>query len=279
MSWLQNPFAASAAWGRMPQTLRSDSSPGIESRKSAFRTGPLFQLRATVDNSEVEATGKLVRSDRLSRLEGVLLVSRSALSAKRLSQHAGLVDGAEAEQLIELLNRSYDLTHSAFRIESTATGYLMMTRPALVTWLDRIHLRQAEMRLSQPMMETLTIVGYQQPITRARVEAVRGVQSAEMIRQLIERGLVKVGGEEDSLGRPFLYITTRAFLDMFGLGRVRDLPDYETLGRPRQTDDIELVEAVPENEEAEEASPAEATDADEPVSTTESNSSEDQQAA
>lgn len=272
MNWLQNQFTGSAAWGRVQRTLQPNSPPGVESRRFAFRSGPLFELRATVDNSEVQSSGKLVRSERLGRLEAVLLISRSAQSAKRLAQHAGLVDGAEAEQLIEVLNRSYDLTHSAFRIESTATGFLMMTRPALVTWLDRIHLRQAEMRLSQPMMETLTIIGYQQPITRARVEAVRGVQSAEMIRQLIDRGLVKVGGEEDSLGRPFLYITTRSFLDMFGLGRVQDLPDYESLGRPPQVNDIELVEANSDDEETQ--TPAAETD-----STTEPESSADEQAA
>jgi segregation and condensation protein B len=81
------------------------------------------------------------------------------------------------------------------------------------------------------MMDTLTIIAYQQPVTRASVESIRGVQSSEMIRQLIDRGLVQVGGEEDSLGRPFLYITSRQFLDMFGLGRVEHLPDYDTIGR------------------------------------------------
>lgn len=278
MSGLLNPLAGYTAWGPIQRTLSGDSTPGLEFRKCAFRTAPLFELRETVDTSEVQASGRLVRSERLGRLEAVLLISRTASSAKRLAQHAGLVDGAEAEQLIALLNRSYDLTHSAFRIESTATGYLMMTRPALVTWLDRIHLRQAEMRLSQPMMETLTIIGYQQPITRARVEAVRGVQSAEMIRQLIDRGLVKVGGEEDSLGRPFLYITTRSFLDMFGLGRVQDLPDYESLGRPPQADSVELVEAEPDDKidediEATQSLPSESS------ATTEPDSAADEQAA
>ncbi|MEZ6128808.1 MAG: SMC-Scp complex subunit ScpB [Planctomycetaceae bacterium] len=196
-----------------------------------FRSGPLFRLRHKVDTSRLQPNGKLVRSNRLARLEAVLLISRGAISARKLAVQAGLVDGKEAEQLIDLLNASYDITRSAFRIERTATGFLMMTRPALVSWLDRLHQRQQQMRLSAPMMETLTIVAYQQPITRAGVEAIRGVQSAEMIRQLVERGLVKVGGEEDSLGRPFLYITTRAFLDMFGLGRIEDLPDYATIGR------------------------------------------------
>ena len=91
-----------------------------------------------------------------------------------------------------------------------------------------------------------------------------------MIRQLIDRGLVKVGGEEDSLGRPFLFITTRAFLDMFGLGRVQELPDYETLGRPQTADYIELVEVEVEEDSA---------DGDSPVATTEQDSAEDQRAA
>ena len=270
MSQLPNQSSGSAAWGRRQHTVLCDSRTGTEFQKHAFRRGPLYELRATVDNSEVQSTGKLIRSDRLARLEAVLLISRTALSARWLAQLAGLVDAAESEQLIKLLNQSYDQTGSAFRIECTATGFLMMTRPALVTWLDRIHLRQAEMRLSQPMMETLTIIAYQQPITRASVEAVRGVQSAEMIRQLIDRGLVKVGGEEDSLGRPFLFITTWAFLDMFGLGRVQELPDYETLGRPQTADDIELVEVEVEEDSA---------DGDSPVATTEQDSAEDQRAA
>lgn len=202
-----------------------------EFHRNRFRSGPLYTLRDRIDDSKLLASGRLIRSPRLARLEAALLISRGALSGKKLAQLAGLVDGKEAAQLVELLNTSYDYAGSAFRIERTATGYLMMTRPDLVSWLDRLHQRQSQMRLSQPMMETLTIVAYQQPITRASVEAVRGVQSSEMIRQLIDRGLVKVGGEEDSLGRPFLYITTRAFLDMFGLGRIEDLPNYDTLGK------------------------------------------------
>lgn len=208
---------------------------GFQLRKSRLRSAPLYELKTTIDTSRIREDGYLVRSRRLARLEACLLICGSAASASKLATLAGLVDAAEAVQLMELLNRSYDLSGSAFRIEQTATGYLLMTRPALVSWLDRLHQRQAEMKLTPPMMETLTIVAYQQPITRAGVEAIRGVQSSEMIRQLVERHLLKVGGEEDSLGRPFLYITTRQFLDMFGLGRVEDLPDFETIGRKPDT--------------------------------------------
>ena len=82
------------------------------------------------------------------------------------------------------------------------------------------------------MQETLTIIAYQQPVTRADVEAIRGVQSAEMIRHLLDRELIRVAGTDDSLGRPFLYETTRQFLSLFALRRIEDLPDYNTLRRP-----------------------------------------------
>ena len=178
--------------------------------------------------------GGLVRSTRLARLEAALLISEGAVAPKKLVQLARLIDVKEVQQLVSILNESYDRTRSAFRIEQTAMGYILMTRAALSPWLDRLHNRQAEMKLSAPMMETLTIIAYQQPVTRADVEAIRGVASAEMIRQLMDRGLVRIGGEDDSLGRPFLYETTRQFLTMFGLRRLEDMPNYTTLRRERK---------------------------------------------
>lgn len=254
---------------------------GAQLRKSRHRSGPLYELKSTIDTSQLRDDGRLVRSRRLARLEACLLISGNAVSASKLASLAGLVDSAEAIQLLDLLNRSYDLSGSAFRIERTATGYLLMTRPALVDWLDRLHQRQAEMKLTPPMMETLTIIGYQQPITRAGVESIRGVQSSEMIRQLVERHLVKVGGEEDSLGRPFLYITTRQFLDMFGLGRVEDLPDFDTIGRKPDTvkmPGIDEEPSLPEGDETAEVDSESTPVADESEANSQTDST-DQQAA
>jgi segregation and condensation protein B len=177
--------------------------------------------------------GGLIRSERMARLEAALLIADSALSARRLSQVARLIDAAEVRRLVEALNSAYDRERGAFRIEQTAGGFVIMTRASLAPWLDRLHQRQSQAKLSQPAMEALTIIAYQQPVTRADVEAIRGVQSGEMIRQLIERGVVRVGGEDDSLGRPFLYETTREFLSMFGLQQVDELPDFESLRRNR----------------------------------------------
>lgn len=164
------------------------------------------------------------RSNKLARLEAVLLVADAAVSARKLTQWATLADTTEAEQLIDQLNAFYEADGSAFRVESVASGYRLMTRSEFAPWLDRLHRREAHLKLSPPAMETLTAIAYHQPVTRAEVESIRGVQSAEMIRMLMERGLVRITGEEDSLGRPYLYGTTRQFLEAFGLKSIEELP-------------------------------------------------------
>ena len=209
---------------------------------------PLASAKNSRGAFQILADGGIIRSTRLARLEAALLISEGASPAKKLAQIARLIDVREVQQLIQVLNDGYDRTRSAFRIEQTAAGYMLMTRASLSPWLDRLHNRQAEMKLSAPMMETLTIVAYQQPVTRADVEAIRGVQSAEMIRQLMDRGLLRIGGEDDSLGRPFLYETTRQFLSMFGLRKLEDLPNYGTLRKQRTLPAI--AEISDEEEEA-----------------------------
>jgi len=171
------------------------------------------------------------RTAKMARLEAALLVADSALSYRRLAQLATLADAAEARVLIDQLNTAYRHVSCAFSIERVATGVRLMTRPCFSMWLDRLHNRQARNKLSSPMMETLSIVAYRQLITRAEVESIRGVASAEMLKQLMERDLIRITGEDDSLGRPYLYGTTRQFLEEFGLGTLDDLPMARTLRR------------------------------------------------
>ncbi len=202
--------------------------------------------------------GRFVRSNRMARVEAVLLISNSAVTTRRLAQMATLADASEAKTLIDKLNFAYDTGGSAFRIERVAAGYRMLTRPELVFWLDRLHKREARCRLSQSMLETLTIVAYQQPVTRADVESVRGVASAEMLKQLMERGLVRIAGHDDSLGRPYLYGTTRVFLEMYGLKTLDDMPNAAALRRKKP---VAAEPAVPSGAEAE--ADADLTDEDE----------------
>jgi segregation and condensation protein B len=168
----------------------------------------------------------------MARLEAVLLVADAPLTPRRLAQLATLADATEARTLMARLNAAYDQTGTPFRIERVAAGYRIFTLPQFAFWLGKLHHREAELKLSPASMETLTIVAYRQPITRADIEAIRGVQCSEMIRQLMERGLVRIGGQDNSLGRPFLYETTRRFLETFGLRDLDELPSAAKLRRP-----------------------------------------------
>ncbi len=177
----------------------------------------------------------LCRTPKMARLEAVLFVTDEPLSVRRLVQLATLADVEEANQLIERLNAAYDKTGSAFRVERVAVGFRLLTRRDFVFWLDKLHQRQSSLKLTPPMLETLAIVAYRQPLTRADLEAVRGVQSSEMLKQLMERELIRIAGEDDSLGRPFLYETTRRFLELYGLQTLDDLPMSDRLRRLKPT--------------------------------------------
>ena len=179
-----------------------------------------------------------VRDRKAVRVEAVLFVSETAVSPKRLAQLATLADSTEAARIVNELNAAYDRDGSSFRIERAANGYLLLTRPVYAHWLGRVHQRQGAMKLSPPAMETLTVVAYRQPITRADIEAVRGVQCTEMLKQLMDRGLVRIGGEDNSLGRPYLYETTRKFLEVFGLRGLDDLPRADHLRDRRRADSL-----------------------------------------
>jgi segregation and condensation protein B len=172
------------------------------------------------------------RTAKIARLEAVLLVADVPLSPRRLAQLATLADATEARTLINRLNAAFEQAGTPFRVERVAAGYRLFTLPQFVYWLAKLHHREAELKLSPPSMETLTIIAYRQPITRADIEAIRGVQCSEMIKQLMERGLVRIGGEDESLGRPFLYETTRRFLEIFGLRELEELPLAAKLRRP-----------------------------------------------
>jgi segregation and condensation protein B len=99
----------------------------------------------------------------------------------------------------------------------------------LADWIAKVHAPEEDVRLSAPALETLAVVAYRQPIARADVEAIRGVQCGEMLRVLMERDLLRIVGRADELGRPFLYGTTRKFLQVFGLGRLEQLPPVDQI--------------------------------------------------
>jgi len=170
-----------------------------------------------------------VREAAVNRVEAVLLLSREPVNSRKLAELASLEDGTHARPTVKKLNQHLDTTGRAFRVEETGGGYIMLTRPKFAPWLRRLDHCPPEVKLSAPAMETLTVIAYRQPVLRADIEAIRGVACGEILRQLMERDLVRIGGRSEELGRPYLYATTRRFLRTFGLRSLKELPRAASL--------------------------------------------------
>jgi segregation and condensation protein B len=137
------------------------------------------------------------------------------------------LDSDAIRSAVESLNSAYKLSGRSFTIESIAGGFRILAKPELAGVLASFHGHRASTRLSRAALETLSIVAYRQPVTRAEVESIRGVACGEVLRSLMDRRLVTIAGRAEELGRPMLYGTTRDFLTQFGLANLKDLPEME----------------------------------------------------
>ena len=141
------------------------------------------------------------------------------------------VRDAEVAAALEQLKMEYIQQGRGFQLAEKAEGWQLATDPAFAKWVRQLFPAPKPARLSAPALETLAIVAYRQPITRADVEAVRGVNIDGVLQTLMERGLVKIAGRAEIPGRPLLYETTQFFLDHFGLRNLDELPNAEELRR------------------------------------------------
>jgi len=135
----------------------------------------------------------------------------------------------EVAAALEQLKIEYIEQQRAFQLMEKAEGWQLATDPQYAQWVRQLFPAPKPARLSAPALETLAIIAYRQPITRADVEAVRGVNIDGVLQTLIERGLVKIAGRAEIPGRPLLYETTQFFLDHFGLRSLEELPNVEEL--------------------------------------------------
>lgn len=201
-------------------------------------------------------------------VEAVLLTMDKPLSVGKLASAVG-VDRALPEEsvteAVDALNAAYEETGRSFRIERVAGGYRIMTLGEFAPAIAAAHGMQASTRLSKAAIETLAIVAYRQPITRASVEAIRGVACGEVLRTLLEKKLITIAGRAEELGRPMLYGTTARFLEAFGLASIKDLPKVGDLFPGM--DESALAEPA-------EGQPADATDVPEPAAASEEDTRE-----
>jgi segregation and condensation protein B len=169
----------------------------------------------------------------LQVLEAILFSTDLPLSAGKLAEIVGLDSTKPIKQTIEQLNKGYEERQAAYRIEERAGGYQLLTLPQYAQYIERLAKKKDDGRLTPAALETLAIVAYKQPITRAGVEAIRGVACGETLRTLMEHNLVKIVGRAEEIGRPMLYGTTRYFLEVFGLANLKDLPKSDSLKEPK----------------------------------------------
>ncbi len=204
-------------------------------RPEVARRNRWLRQASSGDQAALAHDDPWARDARLARLEAVLFLAREPLSTRRLAQLTGLADGTEARTLLRRLNRLYDGGGSAFRAEEVGGGYQLLSRDQFGSWLRRLYPSPVETRLSGPALETLAVVAYRQPVLKAEIDGVRGVDCGEILRQLMDRDLVRMTGRAHELGRPYLYGTTKRFLRLFGMRSLDDLPRAAELRR-RESD-------------------------------------------
>lgn len=209
--------------GPLGRQLQSPALRFTQPLASDFRTPAVWaNLPRTSETQQVIPEDST--EAKLSQLEAVLFLAREPLSTRKLAKLAKLADGTEARTLLKQLAKAYDQRGRALQVVEVAGGFQLMTRTQLAPWIGRLHGEARDVRLSAPALETLAVVAYRQPVVRAEIEAIRGVQCGEILRVLMERDLLRIVGRAEELGRPFLYGTTKKFLEVFGLRRLDQLP-------------------------------------------------------
>jgi segregation and condensation protein B len=189
-------------------------------------------------------------------LEALLLASGEPVTAARLGRVVPETSAREVREDIAALNESYEAEGRGFRIEEISGGYQLRTLPELAAYVQQLE-PVPPLRMSRAGLETLAIIAYKQPVTRAEVEHVRGVDAGPLLRGLLERRLVRIAGHREVPGRPILYATTPRFLEIFGLATLSDLPTL------REIEEL-LRDRMPEGDD-ESADALVATDDGEPI--------------
>lgn len=183
----------------------------------------------------------------------ILSILKGAASAsENLSVQAfGKAREPQIREAVEWLENHYETSGRSFQVRESAAGWQLVTRPDFAPWLRQLFPENRPSKLSAPALETLAIIAYRQPITRADLEAVRGVAVDGVMQTLLDRGLVKIAGRAEVPGRPLLYETTQHFMEHFGLRDLEELPNAQELRT------VPLPKAEPAPEEAPAESSAE----------------------
>ena len=162
-------------------------------------------------------------------IEALLFASEKPLTVEQIHEVLDDVDAADIRRCIDELRQAYRVANRAFTIEEVAGGFQMATDPQFAGWIRKLYKEARTDRLSAAALDTLAIIAYRQPLTRAEIEDIRGVNVDGVMRTLLEKGVIKILGRKEAPGRPLIYGTTREFLQYFGLNSLADLPSIDEL--------------------------------------------------
>jgi segregation and condensation protein B len=248
----ENDFPAD---GDQLEGSQSESTPESEQTDAAqVRTAPEVEDEESSDeggappperDQRTEGRARPEGSKLKSILEAMIFVSEQPISLERM---AGVLTDCTRKDLKEILNeleREYEERGGALEIVQVANGYQFRTRAEFAPWIGKMR-QQRFARLSRAALETLAIVAYRQPVTRAEAEAIRGVDSGAVLGTLLERRLLRILGRKEVPGRPILYGTTQEFLELFGLRNLKDLPTLKEM-----KDMVDTAQVAPEGEQEE----------------------------
>jgi len=167
-------------------------------------------------------------SELKSIVEALIFASPEPVTVKTLAKLLDTEPKEEIVAAVEALKVDYE-RQSGLTLVEVAGGYQIVTRPELNEWVRRMFHERTTQKLSVASLETLAVIAYKQPVTAPEIAEIRGVNTSGVLGTLVERRLVKVVGRKQVVGRPFLYGTTRDFLDRFGLNDISDLPKVEDM--------------------------------------------------
>lgn len=222
-----------------------ESNPEIPRCEATWEEQPAREIPESVTEEALHAEMPAGDVPRLAHvIEAILFASQKAVSPKELVSHLRNAAAAAPESAaaafakirettvldaLEELRAEVAASGRAYQVRETATGWLLCSGPGFAIWLRALYPEAKTQRLSAPALETLAIIAYRQPITRADIEAVRGVAVDGVMQTILDRGLIKIVGRAETPGRPLLYSTTQYFLDHFGLRHLDELPNAAEL--------------------------------------------------
>ena len=191
-----------------------------------------------VRNTEAHMDKNKISNGVKSVIEALLFASEKPLTIEQVKNVLDNLEGQQIRQLIEELRAEYEQSNRGIRITEIAGGFQMVTQPTLAVFLKKLFKGRHVERLSKPALETLAIIAYKQPVTKLEVESLRNVNVDGVVKGLLDKDLIRIAGRRKAPGRPFVFGTTRQFLEYFGLKSLEELPKIEEFSKLSVKDEI-----------------------------------------